>query len=117
MICSPKWEKKTFIRKKGIDKINFPQNGQTGSGHKNPPHTEKFRVKEEGLTEVLGYVQSYQRSINYQLEKITALSAAWKPVELPSAISNTAHIFNIVQNPLGLCNIEHKGSGNNTIDF
>lgn len=62
-------EKKTFIRKKGIDKINFPQNGQTGSRHKNPPHTWKFRGKEEGLTEALGYVQSYQRSINYQLKK------------------------------------------------
>lgn len=67
--------KKIFIRKKGIDKINLSQNGQTGSRHKSPPHTEKFRVREEGLTEVLGYGQSYQRSINYQPEKITTLSA------------------------------------------
>lgn len=68
-------KKKPFIRKKGIDKINLPHNGQTGSRHKSPPHTEKFRVREEGLTEVLGYGQSYQRSINYQPEKITTLSA------------------------------------------
>lgn len=74
-------------------------------------------MKEQTLTEALGHVQSYQKSINYWLLKIFTLSATDFHLRLPSSVSNTVFIFKELNNLLDLCNTDLKGNGNNTIDF